>query len=193
MWTARCHSREDILWILPNAWQLSTDQCLEQRCPPMPPSQACIDARGDACDFQPHRHVALLPQAAKARAGACPQLQTPPSVARMPPPTPLPPALAASRSKVFKGPAALATCEGQPGPHRCRTAVIRVGFDTPLRTSSSGRTCRRLLSACSAGRRRIRNASHSATMERRLMAAAVDTGTTIDLTWAGLVGELRGV
>ena len=63
-----------------------------------------------------------------ARAGACPQLQTPPSVTPAPPPTPPPPA---SRSRVFKGPARLATCEGQPGPQRLQQAVVRVGFDTP--------------------------------------------------------------
>src|SRR6266581_9790974 len=70
---------------LPNAWQLSTTQCLEQGCPPMPPSQACIDALGDACDFQPHGYVALLPQAAaKARvqAHACSCKLRPPSHAR---------------------------------------------------------------------------------------------------------------
>jgi len=69
-----------------------------------------------------------------ARAGACPQSQTPPSVARTPPPTPPPPTPPpASRSKVFKGPAPLATCEGQPGPHRLQRAVVvrRDGFDTP--------------------------------------------------------------
>ena len=63
-----------------------------------------------------------------ARAGACPQLQTPTSVAPAPPPTPPPPA---SRSRAFKGPAPLATCEGQSGPQRLQRAVARVGFDTP--------------------------------------------------------------
>ena len=68
-----------------------------------------------------------------AHAGACPQLQTPPSVARAPPPTPTPtpPPPPASRPRVFKGPAPLATCEGHPGPHRLQLAVVRVGFDTP--------------------------------------------------------------
>ncbi len=145
-----------------------------------------------------------------ARAGACLQLQTSPSIARTPPPTPPPPPPAASRSKVFKGPAPLATCEAQPGPHRRQPAVVRVGFDTRKRSNASsssvfrvgfdtptpfahrnGRTRHRLLSASSAGRKR--NASHSVTMERRLMVAAAETGTTIVLTWAGLVGELRGV
>jgi len=63
------------------------------------------------------------------RVGASPQLQTPPSVARAPPPTPPPPP--ASRSRVFKGPAPLATCEGQPGPQYLQQAVVRVRCDTP--------------------------------------------------------------
>jgi hypothetical protein len=61
-----------------------------------------------------------------APTGACPQLQTPPSVARAPPPTPPPPPTpAASRSRVFKGPAPLATCEGQPVPQRLQWADVR--------------------------------------------------------------------
>ena len=64
-----------------------------------------------------------------ARTGASPQVQTPSPVARAPLPTLTPPP--ASRPKVFKGPAPLATCEGQPGPQRLQRAVVPVGFDTP--------------------------------------------------------------
>ena len=63
-----------------------------------------------------------------APAGSCPQLQTPPSVAHAPPPTPPPPP-AAPRSRMFKGPAPLATCEGQP--QRLQRADVRAGFDAP--------------------------------------------------------------
>jgi hypothetical protein len=68
-----------------------------------------------------------------ARGGAGPQSQTPPSVARTPPGTPPPPAPPVSRPKTFKGPAPLATREGQqPGPHRLqRAVVVRAGFDAP--------------------------------------------------------------